>query len=147
MPYKKNHCKSDWLFIKITRNSKLREWPIHRLVAEYYIPNEKNLPCVRHKNENITDNFAGNLEWVSHETLGKATAHKALGLPVLKIDVKTGHVLFEYKNMAEAGRDNYLHRETIRQVVRGIRKTAGGFYWRLANEDDFDYEEVYEEEA
>ena len=40
-----------------------REWHVHRLVAEAFIPNPDNLPHIRHKNGDIYDNRADNLEW------------------------------------------------------------------------------------
>ena len=36
---------------------------IHRLVAETFIENTNNLPCVNHKDENKENNSASNLEW------------------------------------------------------------------------------------
>lgn len=126
MPYKR---KNKWLFLKININGKLKEIAVHKLVAKHFIENKYGLPCIYHKNENITDNFAGNLKWITRQDLGKLTAHKSSGIAVLKIDKDSGKILEEYENMAEAGRINYLHRETIRMCVRGKLKTAGGFKW------------------
>ena len=39
---------------------------IHRLVAEAFIPNPDNLPCIDHINTIVTDCRIENLRWVSH---------------------------------------------------------------------------------
>lgn len=120
-----------WLCVKI----KTKEIYTHKLVSKYFIdpPLDKSM-VVHHKDGNIYNNDCSNLSWINKKMLGKKTGSKARSISVIKIDNNTGEVLDYYESMAEAGRENYLHKETIRLAVIGKLKTAGGFKWAVDNE-------------
>jgi len=55
----------DYKRIRLYHNFKHKDFSIHRLVAEHFINNPKNLAEVNHKDGNKLNNNKENLEWVS----------------------------------------------------------------------------------
>lgn len=49
--------------VTLSKNNKSKNYLLHRLVAQVFIPNPNNLPQVNHKDENKLNNNVNNLEW------------------------------------------------------------------------------------
>ena len=50
----------------LRKDGKYYNKQIHRLVAEAFIPNPDNLPCINHIDRDPTNNTVSNLEWCTY---------------------------------------------------------------------------------
>lgn len=66
-----NKDRNGYLRVYYTENTKQKLKSVHRLVAELFIPNPENKPCVNHINSIRDDNRVENLEWVTHSENNK----------------------------------------------------------------------------
>ena len=117
-----------------TRERKL----LHRIVAEAFIPNPNNFPFVNHKDENINNNTASNLEWCSpsyNVNYGTASLRKSEKLtngiqskPVLQFS-KEGHLIKEFPSIHEAQRVGF-DTSAISKCCMGKYKTHKGYIWK-----------------
>lgn len=58
-------ARNEYPTIYLTQDNKQYNLMVHRLVAEYFVPNPNNYTIVHHKNGNKLDCRAENLEWVN----------------------------------------------------------------------------------
>lgn len=63
--------KVGYIVTDLNKNNKRKTKYIHRLVAEAFIPNPENKPCVNHKDGNKLNNKISNLEWVTYSENNK----------------------------------------------------------------------------
>lgn len=113
-----------------------KNYRVHRVIAETFIPNPNNLPCVNHLNENPSDNRVENLEWCSYKensNWGTAIQRRVdnISKSIAIVD-NDGRIIETFKNSIEAekilrSRGVKVGFSNIRAVCTGKRKTAGGY--------------------
>lgn len=62
---KGTHTYQGYVRVHVSINGKEYNKAVHRLVAEMFVPNPKNKPCIDHINAIRDDNRASNLRWVT----------------------------------------------------------------------------------
>ena len=64
--YRGSRPDNKYLVINLCENNKQKTVGVHRLVAQAFIPNPNNLPCVNHIDGNKDNNCVENLEWCTY---------------------------------------------------------------------------------
>lgn len=137
-----NH--SGYCHVKLSKNSKVKTFLVHRLVAEAFVSNPLSKETVNHKNEIKTDNRAKNLEWMTpkentnygtrNERAGKASG-RTRGKPVQQF-TQNGEFVAEYWSAREASRQTKIPQSGISHCANGSSRHshAGGYIWRYKEE-------------
>lgn len=122
-----------YLYVGLKKDVQYNRY-IHRLVAETFIPNPNNLPCVNHKDEDKTNNKVENLEWCSYEYNNNYGCHNQkiadkASKAIVQLD-KYGNVIREWKSAREVENTLGIANQNIAKVLKGKRKRAGGYGWK-----------------
>lgn len=120
--------------LDLCKNGIRRAAKVHRLVAEAFIPNPQNLPCVNHKDENKINNCLDNLEWCTYEynnnygTIKERKSEK-MSKPVLQLD-RNGNFVREWPSARKVEEELGINDGNISSCCSGKLKTAGGYLWK-----------------
>ena len=126
--------KDGYYRVGLSVYGKVKNAPVHRLVAKAFIPNPENKREVNHKSEIKTENWLSNLEWVTpKENSNHGTRNERMALPRRKpvMCVETGEI---FESVTEAANTIGAKEINISRVCRKIPSyiTAGGFHWEYA---------------
>lgn len=125
--------------IGLSRNGKVKWFTVHRLVAIAFVPNPNNLPTVNHKDENKLNCRSDNLEWATvryndnYGTRNKRMANSKKKNPIAQYDIEMNLICI-HLGIKDAQRNTGVNRNSIRDVCRGNRPSAGGYVWRYYKE-------------
>lgn len=75
-PFEHKHSPNSNLFVNLSKNGKVRKHFVYRLVAEAFVSNPFNYNEIMHKDFDVTNNRASNLEWCGHRWYSEQTLEK-----------------------------------------------------------------------
>lgn len=103
---------------------------VHRLVANAYLPNPNDYPCINHKDENKAHNNINNLEWCNHEynnNYGTRNSRISKSFEKYKRPVKCLNTGECFDSQTEAAKHFGLHSSAIQHVASGKAKHTAGY--------------------
>lgn len=131
----KQNIKNNYYQVGLRKSNSRRWRGVHRLVAETFIPNPDNLPCVNHKDENKLNNKSENLEWCTfsyNNTYGNRIekVKKKTSKPIKQYDLD-GNFIKEFHSISEASRETKINISNIVFNLQGKYKQTKGYVWEL----------------
>lgn len=144
---------SGYKCVTFSKDGKLSNHRVHRLIAASFIKNPNEKAQVNHINEIKTDNRSENLEWVTHhenqlhgtriERLKASTDNNGIknpmygrigalnpkSKPVIQY-CKKGKKINEFDSAATVNRELGFNSSSVSRAAKGKLKTAHGYVWK-----------------
>ena len=132
----KSEKGNGYIFVTLWKNNKAKRFLIHRLVADHFIENPLNKPCVNHIDENKKNNRFDNLEWCTHkENMNCGTVQKRNGVlhsrKVFAI-FSNGNIV-EYDSHIKASNELNIPDWKIRRASKNKNKIGDVLFCRTHN--------------
>ena len=146
-----------YLRVNLSKNEEEKKCFVHRLVAETFLENPENKPCINHKIEGekgkkinmVFFNEDGSvneekstIEWCSYEynnnygtvkeRISKANTNGKLSKRVIQLSL-SGEFIREWESTHECGRNGF-DQSHVADCCRGEQKSHKGFRWMYADD-------------
>lgn len=127
-----------YLIVGLHKNNKAKKVCVHWLVANAFIPKQKQHEVINHIDGNKLNNKLYNLERCTQSHNVRESYRLGLEKPtnekrVLQYD-KSGNFIREWKSGCEAGRQLKISQANISACCRKVAKSAGKYIWRFKEE-------------
>ena len=141
-----------YLVVHLSKNGETKKCFVHRLVAETFLPNPENKPCINHKIEGekgkkinmvifnedgIIDKERTTIEWATYEEnnnyatrnerISKALTNGIRSKKVLQLSL-SGEFIREWESTQECGRNGF-NQGNVAACCRGELPHYKGFRW------------------
>ena len=130
--------------LNLCKNGKPHLFKVHKLIAQTFIPNPDNKPCVDHINTIRTDNRVENLRWATVQencnnpltTLNNIKSNRKVMKPVVQM---THEGLYKqiYRSQEYAGKINSKSQVSICNYCKHTSNDPTGDKWELLENIDF----------
>lgn len=143
MSNKKNNGNG-YKIVSLNKDGISKNYYVHRLVAESFIPNLNNYPQINHKNENKSDNNINNLEWCTpkynncygtrlERLSGFLVSNKINWKAILQID-DDNNIICRFDSIKQASKYFNISNQAISDCLRGKQNHSAGYKWKYAND-------------
>lgn len=132
-PYINKH--NGYVYIFLMKDNKSKNFRLHRLVAEAFIPNPENKLQVNHKDGNKLNNNINNLEWCNQSENEKHAYNKGLAnndnqkIKVLQYDLNN-NLIRKYDSLLEASKQTNIGISSISLCINGKQKKTHNFIFK-----------------
>lgn len=124
-----------YVYIFLMKDNKSKNFRLHRLVAEAFIPNPENKLQVNHKDGNKLNNNINNLEWCNQSENEKHAYNKGLAnndnqkIKVLQYDLNN-NLIRKYDSLLEASKQTNIGISSISLCINGKQKKTHSFIFK-----------------
>ena len=149
--------KGGYLIVQLRKNGETKTCRVHRLVAETFLENPENKPCINHKIEGdegkkinmvifnedgSVDEERTTIEWVTYkenndygtrnERSAKTRTNGKLSKRVLQLSL-SGDLIREWESTHECGRNGF-NQGNVSRCCNGKKPYYKGFRWMFADD-------------